>query len=256
MTRKRCRTPSARRLRTRSIASANRLSRRPWDDPLAQWQPPTRDCRSCTTFRCYCLARSEVSRFRQARHAIHSTRGDHEAGDEHPSGLVVWQCESCAIRLASEHRRGKGATPTQEPSGQLPAGVHYVLLNHEAARDVQFLAARRSTRLYSLFPGYDVLGTETIVSGTARAIWTMARVPKVLRPRALFMQGGVDATKARLHRLLWLFRPYREFSAGSPEAHERSARCPGGHSTTRGTSAVRRGAARRARPNRLPGLPE
>jgi hypothetical protein len=61
-----------------------------------------------------------------------------------------------------------------------------------------------------LFSGYDVLVSETVVSGTAADDMGNAwlEVPKVIR-RALFLQGGVDATKARLHRLLWLFRRYR-----------------------------------------------
>jgi len=61
-----------------------------------------------------------------------------------------------------------------------------------------------------LFSGYDVLVSETVVSGTAAGDMgnPWLEVPKVIR-RALFLQGGVDATKARLHRLLWLFRRYR-----------------------------------------------
>ena len=61
-----------------------------------------------------------------------------------------------------------------------------------------------------LFSGYDVLVSETVVSGTAEGDMgnPWLEVPKVIR-RALFLQGGVDATKARLHRLLWIFRRYR-----------------------------------------------
>jgi predicted SAM-dependent methyltransferase len=61
-----------------------------------------------------------------------------------------------------------------------------------------------------LFPGYEVLATETVVSGTAaddmENPWL--DVLKIMR-RALLLRGGTDATKARLHRLLWLFRHYR-----------------------------------------------
>jgi hypothetical protein len=61
-----------------------------------------------------------------------------------------------------------------------------------------------------LFFGYDVLVSQTVVSGTAAGDMgnPWLEVPKVIR-RALFLQGGADATKARLHRLLWLFRRYR-----------------------------------------------
>lgn len=61
-----------------------------------------------------------------------------------------------------------------------------------------------------LFSGYDLLVSETVVSGTAAGDMgnPWLDVPRVIR-RALFLQGGVDATKARLHRLLWLFRRYR-----------------------------------------------
>jgi len=68
----------------------------------------------------------------------------------------------------------------------------------------------RPEEVARLFPGYDVLVAETIVSGTAAGDMDnpWVEVPKVIR-RALLLQGGVDATKARLHRLLWLFRRYR-----------------------------------------------
>jgi hypothetical protein len=68
----------------------------------------------------------------------------------------------------------------------------------------------RPDEIAQLFSGYDVLVSETIVSGTAAGDMgnPWLEVPKVIR-RALFLQGGVDATKARLHRLLWLFRRYR-----------------------------------------------
>jgi len=61
-----------------------------------------------------------------------------------------------------------------------------------------------------LFPGYVVLASESVVSGTAVGDMDnpWLEVPKVIR-RALLLQDGVDATKARLHRLLWLFRRYR-----------------------------------------------
>lgn len=61
-----------------------------------------------------------------------------------------------------------------------------------------------------LFPGYGVLAQEIVVSGTAAddmdTPWL--DVLKVIR-RAVLLRGGVDASKARLHRLLWLFRHYR-----------------------------------------------
>ena len=61
-----------------------------------------------------------------------------------------------------------------------------------------------------LFPGYSVLAQEIVVSGTAAddmdTPWL--DVLKVIR-RAVLLRGGVDASKARLHRLLWLFRHYR-----------------------------------------------
>jgi hypothetical protein len=61
-----------------------------------------------------------------------------------------------------------------------------------------------------LFPGYAMLASEVVVSGTA---WGDMQnpwldVPKVIW-RALLLQGGADATKARLHRLLWFFRRYQ-----------------------------------------------
>ena len=61
-----------------------------------------------------------------------------------------------------------------------------------------------------LFPGYMVLALDTVVSGTAAGDMDtpLLDVPKVIR-RAVLLRGGGDATKARLHRLLWLFRRYR-----------------------------------------------
>jgi hypothetical protein len=66
------------------------------------------------------------------------------------------------------------------------------------------------TEIAQLFPGYAMLASKVVVSGTAvsdmQNPWL--EVPQVIR-RALLLQGGADATKARLHRLLWLFRRYR-----------------------------------------------
>ena len=61
-----------------------------------------------------------------------------------------------------------------------------------------------------LFPGYMVLALDTVVSGTAAGDMDtpLLDVPKVIR-RAVLLRGGADATKARLHRLLWLFPPLR-----------------------------------------------
>jgi hypothetical protein len=61
-----------------------------------------------------------------------------------------------------------------------------------------------------LFPGYVVLVQETVASGTAAGDMDIPwlEVPKVIR-RAVLLRGGIDASKARLHRLLWLFRRYR-----------------------------------------------
>jgi hypothetical protein len=68
----------------------------------------------------------------------------------------------------------------------------------------------KPAEIAQLFPGYIVLALDTVVSGTA--VGDMERplldVPKVIR-RAVLLRGGADATKARLHRLLWLFRRYR-----------------------------------------------
>lgn len=66
------------------------------------------------------------------------------------------------------------------------------------------------SEIAQLFPGYIVLADETVLSGTAAGDMEnpWLEVPKVLR-RALLLRGGIDATKARLHRLLWLPRRYR-----------------------------------------------
>jgi predicted SAM-dependent methyltransferase len=82
-----------------------------------------------------------------------------------------------------------------------------------------------------LFPGYEVLVTATVVSGTAAADMAnpWLEVPKVIR-RALILQGGVGATKARLHRLLWLFRRYRISAAVLRKPDECRPRCPPAHS--------------------------
>ncbi|MGH7483317.1 MAG: hypothetical protein ACRELV_14280, partial [Longimicrobiales bacterium] len=68
----------------------------------------------------------------------------------------------------------------------------------------------KPAEIAQLFPGYVVLARDTVVSGTAAddmdTPWL--DVPKVIR-RAVLLRGGVDASKARLHRLLWLFRHYR-----------------------------------------------
>lgn len=66
------------------------------------------------------------------------------------------------------------------------------------------------TEIARLFPGYAMLASEIVVSGTAMSDMQnpWLEVPKIIR-RALLLQGGADATKARLHRLLWLFRRYR-----------------------------------------------
>lgn len=68
----------------------------------------------------------------------------------------------------------------------------------------------KPAEIAQLFPGYVVLARETVVSGTAAgemdAPWL--DVFRVIR-RAVLLRGGVDASKARLHRLLWLFRHYR-----------------------------------------------
>jgi predicted SAM-dependent methyltransferase len=82
-----------------------------------------------------------------------------------------------------------------------------------------------------LFPGYEVLVTATVVSGTAAADMAnpWLEVPKVIR-RALILQGGVGATKARLHRLLWLFRRYRISAAVLRKPDECRLRCPPAHS--------------------------
>lgn len=68
----------------------------------------------------------------------------------------------------------------------------------------------RPDEIPQLFPGYVVLASESIVSGTTASDMDNAwlEAPKVVR-RALLLRGGVDATKARLHRLLWVFRRYR-----------------------------------------------
>lgn len=68
----------------------------------------------------------------------------------------------------------------------------------------------KPTEIAQLFPGYVVLVRETVVSGTAAGDMDTPwlEVPKVIR-RAVLLQGGVDASKARLHRLLWLFRHYQ-----------------------------------------------
>lgn len=68
----------------------------------------------------------------------------------------------------------------------------------------------KPAEIAELFPGYIPLARETVVSGTAAGDMDnpWLEVPKVIR-RALLLQGGMDATKARLHRLLWLVRRYR-----------------------------------------------
>jgi predicted SAM-dependent methyltransferase len=82
-----------------------------------------------------------------------------------------------------------------------------------------------------LFPGYEVLVTATVVSGTAADDMAnpWLEVPKVIR-RALLLQGGVRATKARLHRLLWLFRRYRISAAVLRKPDEWRTRRPPAHS--------------------------
>jgi hypothetical protein len=68
----------------------------------------------------------------------------------------------------------------------------------------------KPAEIAQLFPGYIVLALDTVVSGTALGDMEtpLLDVPKVIR-RAVLLRGGADATKARLHRLLWLFRRYR-----------------------------------------------
>jgi hypothetical protein len=68
----------------------------------------------------------------------------------------------------------------------------------------------KPAEIAQLFPGYVVLARETVVSGTAAGDMDTPwlDVLKVIR-RALLLRGGADASKARLHRLLWLFRHYR-----------------------------------------------
>ena len=67
----------------------------------------------------------------------------------------------------------------------------------------------KPSAIASLFPGYRVLLSQTVVSGTAASDMEnpWLEVPKIIRRAPLFC--GVDATKARMHRLLWLFRHYR-----------------------------------------------
>lgn len=68
----------------------------------------------------------------------------------------------------------------------------------------------KPAEIAQLFPSYIILALDTVVSGTAagdmETPWL--DVPKVIR-RAVLLRGGTNATKARLHRLLWLFRRYR-----------------------------------------------
>jgi hypothetical protein len=68
----------------------------------------------------------------------------------------------------------------------------------------------KPAEIAQLFPGYVVLVRQTVVSGTAAGDMDTPwlDVLKVIR-RAVLLRGGADASKARLHRLLWLFRHYR-----------------------------------------------
>jgi hypothetical protein len=67
--------------------------------------------------------------------------------------------------------------------------------------------------LKALFPAYAVIAEETIVSST---YWPeldgLGDLGRVLA-RCATLQGGLDATRARAHRLLWLFRPYKQAAA-------------------------------------------
>jgi hypothetical protein len=68
-------------------------------------------------------------------------------------------------------------------------------------------------QLALLFPGYKVVESATLVSDTHLA--EVLRQPNPLRDllsrivRSLLLRGGVEATKVRMHRLLWLFRCYK-----------------------------------------------
>jgi hypothetical protein len=63
--------------------------------------------------------------------------------------------------------------------------------------------------LAQLFPTYRVLDAETVTSSSyASEVQGPRAFAKTLAKIAL-VRGGLDATRARAHRLLWLFRPYR-----------------------------------------------
>lgn len=93
------------------------------------------------------------------------------------------------------------------PGGTLVVSVPRSFPYHPDPLDTYYRPSPEE--LAQLFPTYRVLDAETVTStGYASEVPGAMAFAKTLVKIAL-VRGGLDATRARAHRLLWLFRPYK-----------------------------------------------
>lgn len=93
------------------------------------------------------------------------------------------------------------------PGGKMIVSVPYSYPYHLDPIDTYYRPS--PTEIGNLFPGYSILKAEIVKSGSH---WSdLNRLIDIPRDvvRSLLMRGGLEASKARFHRLFWLFRSYR-----------------------------------------------
>ena len=93
------------------------------------------------------------------------------------------------------------------PGGQMIVSVPHSYPYHRDPIDTYYRP--KPDEIACLFPGYSTLVAKCLKCGS---YWNdldgAATIVKAIAKSAI-LRGGVDASKARAHRLLWLFRPYQ-----------------------------------------------
>jgi SAM-dependent methyltransferase len=93
------------------------------------------------------------------------------------------------------------------PGGHIIISVPYSYPYHLDPIDAYYRP--KPDEIASLFPGYSTLEAERLKCGSHwNDIDGAADILKAIVKSAI-LRGGLEASKARAHRLLWLFRPYQ-----------------------------------------------